>query len=244
MSSFGGGGKSLGNTRVGSQKFGTNTIPWSRIEDILGQVRSWPGINVDQVNMAYRRALDDGTIDFYKNEAGSNPQYGLVLTPNLDDLASTFQYAVERLKEVFGPCFTQWPKAYHQPMTTDRIRSVQGSPLFVPGRIKFEIVDFGAYWNAEQAFYPDALMHEKPRDLAGVQVLFAASQHPNWIRRMDGSTNPFTLAPALLLNTDNQHPWSTTPRIWKDGEKIDLDASHIQAQCRLSSAPRVKIFLR
>jgi hypothetical protein len=75
---------------------------WAPLEDVVVQVKSWPGINPDLVDAAVKEAETNGTIAGYEAESAEKPKLGLVIDVARESLPATLQYSRDRVKETWG----------------------------------------------------------------------------------------------------------------------------------------------
>ncbi|NBS70095.1 hypothetical protein EBT31_14465, partial [bacterium] len=73
--------------------------------------------------------------------------------------------------------------------------------------------------------------------LAVFDALFAASQHPEWMRQMDGEKIPYALMAALLLNVAGHDSWRYSPGVWHDGGRVRLNGDRVESKFYYDAMP-------
>lgn len=91
--------------------------------------------------------------------------------------------------------------SYLPEFTDDNVKLVDGAADFEPNRLWWEVLDLGSLRDVA----PDKV---DPTKAAGTQVLDAALQHKEAVRRMDGGDDPYWDVPALRVNVPEFVPWS------------------------------------
>ncbi|MFZ2682201.1 MAG: hypothetical protein WAZ14_03860 [Patescibacteria group bacterium] len=201
------------------------------LTDKLAMVRNWPGINPKEVDEALKTAVYNGTIIGYEAEVPKNRHLDIVITPYRESVAATACYLRDRMEEVHGDRYWQWPEAYNENIDENRIKLIDGAAPFTPNRIVIEVVDFGTNWDRQIGLIAQEVQKVQADTLAGFAVIANASQSPRWVEQMDGHTVPYALAALLLLNVPRCGSWSFMPKVCDGGGKAELDGYHVEDRC-------------
>ena len=197
-----------------ARKLSTRFTP---LADKIALVKSWPGINPNEVDAAVALAHEDGTIAGFETESPDNPLLDLVIVIYRNDVPATLRYGRARMREVWNDHYIEWADAYEQGVDDKRVELIPGASAFKPNTIVVQAVDFGANWHPDDGcpFLEDIQMSQAGR-LADFATLFNASQSPNWVEQMDGVSVPFTILAALLINAPRSGLSVRSPVIWHD----------------------------
>jgi hypothetical protein len=207
------------------------------LRDKLELVKSWPGINSEDVDVAFKAAMNNGTIVGYEREVGENPFLDIVVTVYRESIPATLMYACERMQEAWGERYYEWTEAYAQGVDDDRVKAIPGAKPFTPNRIVVEVVDFGANWNRHNGLILEDVQKARTHKLADFAVIYNAVQSPKWLEQMDGEEVPYALMAALLLNVPGRDSWRISPELWCRDDKVRLTGDHVETQFTDYAAP-------
>lgn len=213
------------------------------LADKLALAKSWPGIDPEDVDNALAEASQSGTLAGYEAESPHTPLLDIVVTAYRESVPATLLYARDRMREVHGDLYHQQDSAYGVGVNERRVRLLEGTKPFVPNRIVIEVVDLGAN-RGEDLSSRD--VHMAPvEQLAGFAVLYAASQSPKWVRRMDGEKVPYVFAAAILLDvTADGKSYACMPRLWRIGAHAELAVGCVDQRHFGSALPVLREFRR
>lgn len=186
----------------------------------IERVKQWPGVDPQDVDQAYWRAIKNGTIDYYTEESFKNHFIDAVVTVHGKSIADTIFYARRRMRETWGTKYNEWKVAYsRRGAYRKRVRLIDGAPPFMPNRIAIEIVDFSANWDDAQGLALCDVQKVYAQRLAGFAPLFNASQSPLWVELMNKTQVPYVVASALVYDIPTTYGvWSFSPSVhYKDG---------------------------
>ena len=198
------------------------------LADKIAMVKTWPGINPEDVDAALATAMENGTIAGYESEVGKNPLLDIVVTVYRESIPATLVYARERMREAWCEKYSEWEVAYAQDVDDDRVKAIEGAKSFVANRIVIEVVDFGANWDRQNGIVLETVQKAQAPKLADFAVIYNAVESPKWVEQMDGEKVPYALVAALLLNVPGYDSWRFSPYVWHYGGKAKLDGNHVE----------------
>lgn len=181
------------------------------LADKLDLVRSWPGVQEDQIDAAQKEFASSERRRRYEAEMEKKPFLEVVATVYRASIPETLVYARDRYREAFDrDHFAQWEEAYGGEVDDNRGRLFKGVPDH-RNCIRIEVVDLAANWNREDGFIPRDV---RDSNSAAFAVIYAAAQSPAWVRQMDGEKVPYAFVGGLELNVPGYDEWMVVPRVW------------------------------
>ena len=190
-------------------------------------VKSWPGINPKGVDAAIALAHENGTIAGFEAESPENDKLDLVIVPYRESLAATFLYGRARMMETWSGRYVEWENAYAQGVDDKRVELIPGARPFVPNTIVVQAVDFGANWDPKRGNVLRDVQANQAGQLADFAGLFNASQSPEWVKQMNGTSMPYAILAALLLNVPRYDKRSSSPSIRRIGGSANLHSDRV-----------------
>lgn len=201
------------------------------LTDKIAMVKSWPGVNPVDVDAAFEAAKADGTIALFEAESPKNELLDIVIVVYLSTLWETLLYARERMRETWGEeKYSEWAAAYAQDVDENRIKAILGAKPFIPNRIVFEVVDFGANWNPKDGTVLFEVQKTQVGQLADFAVIYEASESPKWVEQMNGTKVPYAIAAALLLSVPGSDGWSYSPDVWRSDGRAKLYGRYVDSR--------------
>lgn len=201
---------------------------WTPMSDVVEIAREYEGVTGDQIDAMLKTARDNGLIEGFERESDSRPLLAPVIVRNRESVPATFLYGRELMQKAWDGKYTEWGEAYAQGVDDDRVKLIPGARAFVPDELVLHIVDFGANWNRRDGLILEDIQKAQAGQLAAFEALFAASQHSEWLRQMDGKEVPYALMAALLLNVPGYDAWRCSPNVWHNGVKAELYGNHVE----------------
>jgi len=214
------------------------------LADKLAMVKTWLGINPEDVDAAFATATENGTIAGYESEVAGNPLLDIVVTVYRESIPATLIYVRERMREAWGEKYSEWEAAYAQGVDDDRVKAIPGAKQFVPNRIVIEVVDLGANWNRKDGIVLEEVQKAQAPKLADFAVIYDAIQSPKWVEQMDGDNVPYALVPALLLNVPGYGSWRDSPFVWRYGGRAELGGLHVEGRFDGDAMPVLREYKR
>jgi len=202
------------------------------LADKVEMVKSWPGINPADVDVAVALAHENGTIAGFEAESPDNPLLDLVIVVYRESLPATLLYGRARFMEAFEGRYVEWREAYASGVDDKRIELIPGAREFRPNTIEVQAVDFGANWDRQHGNVLRDVQRAQAGQLEDFAALFNASQSPKWVEQMDGKTVPYTILAALLLSVPGYDARSNSPYVWHDGDEAELSGDHVDDRFR------------
>ncbi len=180
---------------------------WTPLANKVAMVKTWPGINPDDVDVAVATAMSDGTMAGYEAEVGNNTRLDAVVTIYRESLSATRVYACMCMCEA-------WGKAYsHAPVfdRSDAVKRITEGRPFLPNRIVIEVVDFGANSKQQNNDSISCVQRAQAPHLADFALIYNAAQSPQWGLWLAEKQAPYPVLGGLLANESHQKPWSHSP---------------------------------
>jgi len=210
---------------------------WTPLNDIVEIARGYDGVSGDQIDFMLKTARENGLVDGFEAESPKNPLLAPVVVKNCETVPATLLFGRELMRQEWGEKYSEWEAAYAQGVDDKRVKPVEGAPLFEPNKLTLQIVDFGANWNPLDGTVLKDVQAAQAGKLAGFEVIFAPSQHPEWFRQMDGEKIPFAIAAALLLSVPGRDEWSLSPSVWHGHDRARLDGCRVGDRFRSYAVP-------
>jgi len=210
---------------------------WTPLNDIVEIAREYEGVTGEQIDAMLRTAADNGLIEGFERESDSRPLLAPVIVRNRESIPTTFLYGRELMQKAWDGKYSEWGEAYAQDVDDNRVKLIPGARAFVPDELVLHIVDFGANWNRRDGVVMEEVQRTQAGKLAVFDALFAASQHPEWMRQMDGEKIPYALMAALLLNVPGGDSWRISPYVWRYGVKAELFGSLVESRFSRHTMP-------
>lgn len=198
--------------------------------------KGYPGVTEVDIAAALEEARSSGRLARYEEASPKNPLLTPVVTVYRASVPETLRYARDRMVETFGDAFEQWEEAYGKGVDENRVRLLEGIPDH-QNCVRIEVVDLGAHWNPKEGFVPKDVRSAKSATFA---VIYAAAQHPEWVRQMDGETVPYALVGGLELNVPGSGPWMRLPDVWRRGGRMELSGNWVGGRYRGSALPSLR----
>ena len=197
------------------------------LEDKLELVREWPGVTDEMIDAAMEEAKD--RIARFMAESPNNPLLDIVVSVYLDDVISTFEYAMQRMQEAWGDKLDLDNRAkgsmIHKSEPLVRYLENEGGRTIVPvfrNCVRIEVVDLGANFDPKKGIFAPEV---RGKNSAHFAVVYAAIQDPVWVSQIDGKKVPEVEACGLELNDPYcALEWSFTVLVdyrpyWADKER-------------------------
>ncbi|MFH1047936.1 MAG: hypothetical protein V1738_06565 [Patescibacteria group bacterium] len=207
------------------------------LEDKLAQVRSWPGVTEEMIQIA----LEEGKerIALFKRESPTNRLLDIVVSVYKPTAHETLAYAIERMEETFGDQSRRTTELYTN-IGESYIRRLDGAAVIIKtgvswlegisvptSGVRIEVVDLGANYDLKDGMVPAA---KSGPESAHASVLFAAAQDPEWIRQMGGiGWVPYVIAAGFKLTVSDD---SFMPRIYTRCGNVILGANRFDNHAR------------
>ncbi|HAU66583.1 MAG: hypothetical protein A2017_05390 [Lentisphaerae bacterium GWF2_44_16] len=213
------------------------------LADKVAMVKSWPGINPDDVDAAVALVRENGTIAGFEVESPNNPLLDLVIVVYRESIPATLLYGRDRFMETFEGHYAEWAEAYASGVDDERVELIPGARKFRPNTIQVQAVDFGANWDPQRGNVLSEVQKTQGGKLADFAGLFNASQSPKWVEQMDEVNVPETILAALLLSVPHCGVRSYSPDIWRhSGGEAELGGYHIGSRFHVLSMAVVREF--
>lgn len=218
---------------------------WTPLDDLIENVRGYDGVNGAKIDAALKTARENGTMKAIEALRAEKPEDFLVapvITVNRPTIHETLLFGRFCAQQGWGDKYTEWMEAYAIGVDEKRVELILGVRPFVPDELAIRIVDFGANWDPKNGNVLKEIQQAQAARLAGFEVIFAMSQHPEWVRRMDGKTVPYALAASLLLSVPYRGARSHSPYVWHDGVRVRFHGYHVDDRFHRHSMPLVQEF--
>jgi len=200
-----------GLTELPSFKLDGLFIP---ILDVVELVRTWPGINQKDVDVALAYAMTNGLLSRYQVAVKKNPLLCMVVNVTRESVPATLLYVRERMREsLLG--YNEWREAFVSGVDDKRVRLINNARPFKPNHVSIEVIDLGANWEPNECIVPQTIQATQADKLAGFEVLYAAVQHSGYLPRIDFKNVPAPFAGAVLLNVQGYGEWTQIPVVVK-----------------------------
>ncbi|MFH1253601.1 MAG: hypothetical protein V1664_04720 [Candidatus Uhrbacteria bacterium] len=203
---------------------------WSPLDDVVAMAREYEGVTGDMIDIMLAKARDRGLFELFEAELPKSRLLAPVIVSNRESVPATLLFGRALMRTAHSEKYSEWDAAYANGVDDKRIKLIEGARTFVPNELALHIVDFGANWNRRDGTVLAEVQQKQIGHLADFEPLFAASQHPEWVRQMDGEKIPYAIMAALLLSVPDYDEWSLSPGVWRGGGRAELSGDYVD--CR------------
>lgn len=234
---------------------------WTPLSDVVEIARGYDDVTGGQIDGMLKTARENNLIEGFQSESASRVSIAPVIVRNYETVPDTFLYGRKLMRRRWGHSYDELKPAYAKDVDDNRIKLIPGTRPFVPDELTLRIVDFGANWNrllirSGHSLRMEEIQKTQAGQLAVFEALFAVSQHPEWMQKMDPKKIPFVVMAALLLNVPDRADyaaWRCSPFVWRildhspwlpSKEIVALDARSIDQKLGYSAMPVVLEYKR